>query len=72
MRTEEIVKVTVDQDLCVGAGQCALTADDVFDQSDEDGTVVLLDATPPADRKADIEHAAALCPAAAITLELNE
>jgi ferredoxin len=69
VRTEEIVKVTVDQDLCVGSGQCALTADDVFDQSDEDGTVVLLNATPPADRKPDIQHAAALCPAAAITLE---
>ncbi|WP_433020878.1 ferredoxin [Kribbella sp. CA-294648] len=68
MRTEQIVKVTVDQDLCVGSGQCALTAEDVFDQSDDDGTVVLLDATPPADRKADIQYAAARCPAAAITV----
>jgi len=66
---EEIVKVTVDQELCVGSGQCALTAEDVFDQSDDDGTVVLLDATPPVDRKVDVQHAAALCPAAAITVE---
>ena len=30
------MKVVIDQDKCVGAGQCVLLAPDVFDQRDED------------------------------------
>ncbi|MBR8640442.1 ferredoxin [Streptomyces tuirus] len=63
------MKVTVDEDRCVGSGQCVLAADDVFDQRDEDGIVTLLDAGPPDERLADVRHAAALCPAMAITVE---
>jgi ferredoxin len=36
------MKVAVEQDRCVGSGQCVLLAPDVFDQRDEDGSVVLL------------------------------
>jgi len=60
--------VSVDQDACVSSGQCALTADDVFDQRDSDGVVELLDATPPPHRQPDVRSAAANCPAMAITL----
>lgn len=63
------MKVVVDQDKCVGSGQCVLAADDVFDQRDEDGLVALLDASPPEQRLADVRHAAAVCPAAAILVE---
>ncbi|NUT98671.1 MAG: ferredoxin [Saccharothrix sp.] len=63
------MKVTVDQGKCVSAGQCVLTADDIFDQRDEDGVVVLLDAAPPAERLADVRQAAVMCPASAITVE---
>jgi ferredoxin len=63
------MKVIIDQDKCVASGQCVLAADDVFDQRDEDGMVVLLDANPPADRLADVRLAAAVCPALAITIE---
>ncbi|NUT96515.1 MAG: ferredoxin [Saccharothrix sp.] len=63
------MKVIVDQDKCVSSGQCVLTADDIFDQRDEDGVVVLLDATPPAKRLADARQAAVMCPASAITVE---
>ncbi|MDW6066293.1 ferredoxin [Streptomyces sp. FXJ1.4098] len=64
------VKVTVDEDKCCAAGSCVLAAPDVFDQRDEDGIVVLLDAEPaepaePAeDQHAAVRDAAAVCPAA--------
>jgi ferredoxin len=63
------MKVTIDQDKCVASGQCVVAAADVFDQRDEDGIVVLLTPTPPAQRADDVRRAAALCPARAITVE---
>ncbi|MGN0120061.1 MAG: ferredoxin, partial [Streptomyces albidoflavus] len=39
------MRVTVDSEQCVGAGQCVLNAPEVFDQ-DDDGVVVLLRAEP--------------------------
>ena len=63
------MKVTVDQEKCIASGQCVLNAPDVFDQREEDGIVVLLRHDPPADLAADVEQAAALCPARAITVE---
>ncbi|MFD9741413.1 ferredoxin [Umezawaea sp. NPDC059074] len=63
------MKVFVDEDKCCGAGSCVLAAPDVFDQRDEDGVVVLLDAEPPAHLHAVVREAAGVCPAAAIALE---
>ncbi|MFG1943959.1 ferredoxin [Nonomuraea sp. NPDC048826] len=60
------MKVIVDQDSCCGAGQCVLLAPEVFDQRDEDGIVVLLDAEPGEERHAAVREAAAVCPGAAI------
>ncbi|MEW1747735.1 ferredoxin [Streptomyces angustmyceticus] len=60
------MKITLDADKCCGAGQCVLIAPEVFDQRDEDGVVVLLDAEPPAAHHAVVQEAAALCPAAVI------
>jgi ferredoxin len=61
------VHITVKTDACIGAGQCALVASEVFDQ-DDDGIVVLLDAEPDASKTAAVNRAAALCPARAITV----
>jgi ferredoxin len=36
--------VVVDQVKCCGAGQCVLIVPEVFDQNDDDGIVVLLEA----------------------------
>lgn len=63
------MKITVDQDKCVASGQCVTAAADVFDQRDEDGVVVLLTDNPPEDLAADIQQAAAVCPALAIVVE---
>ncbi|GAB2482254.1 ferredoxin [Nocardiopsis aegyptia] len=60
------MKITVDEDKCCGAGQCVLIAPEVFDQRDDDGIVVLLDAAPPEDQHALVRESAAVCPAAAI------
>ncbi len=60
--------VVVQIDACVGAGQCALVAPDVFDQ-DDDGIVVLLQTDPSgSDLEAAIK-AARLCPAWAISIQ---
>lgn len=63
------MKVRVDVDACVGAGQCVLAAPEVFDQRDEDGMVVVLLENPPAHLEAASKHAAVLCPALAILVD---
>ncbi|MFG2910126.1 ferredoxin [Kitasatospora sp. NPDC048286] len=60
------MEITVEEDRCVASGQCVMTAPEVFDQRDEDGVVILLDARPPAAAHDGVRAAAALCPAAAI------
>ncbi|MFF8382653.1 ferredoxin [Streptomyces kanasensis] len=60
-----------DRERCQGAGMCALTAPDLFDQDPEDGRVVLLRpaaayGTGPAGAAA--REAVSLCPAGALTL----
>lgn len=59
--------VVADRGACVGAGQCALVAPEVFDQ-DDDGIVVLLQADPEGPNLVAATKAARLCPARAITV----
>jgi ferredoxin len=47
---------------------CALTAPAVFDQSEEDGTVVVLDPEPPAELEVPVLRAVGLCPNGVIRL----
>jgi ferredoxin len=63
------MNVAVNQDRCVGSGQCVLLAPDVFDQRDEDGVVVVLQDSPPAELHDDVRQAARVCPALAIQLD---
>ncbi|WP_416967947.1 ferredoxin [Streptomyces sp. 4F14] len=63
------MKVVVDEEKCVAAGQCVAAAMDVFDQREDDGIVVLLDAHPSDELAEDVRNAAAVCPALAIRIE---
>jgi ferredoxin len=63
------MKVTVDQGICASSGNCVMNAPEVFDQRDEDGVVVLLNANPPAEHAEAARKAAASCPAMAIQIE---
>lgn len=62
------MKITVEEDKCCGAGTCVLVAPEVFDQRDDDGIVVLLDAAPGLDHHDAVREAASVCPAAAISV----
>ncbi|MEU4740120.1 ferredoxin [Actinosynnema sp. NPDC023658] len=60
------MRVEVDQERCAGAGMCALTDPEVFDQDEVDGTVVLLEPSPSGEHRRTAREAAHLCPAGAI------
>jgi ferredoxin len=62
------MRVVADTEKCVAAGQCAMVAPEVFDQNDEDGTVILLQAEPASDQGDAVAEAVMLCPAQAIQL----
>jgi ferredoxin len=60
------MRVEVEPEKCIASGQCVLIAGTVFDQDEDDGTVVLkTDDVPPGDEDA-IRDAARICPARAI------
>ena len=63
------MRVRIDQTRCVGAGQCVRTAPGVFEQREEDGIVVLLDATPSVACEERVRKAAKLCPSQSIHIE---
>ena len=62
------MRIQVDRDRCRGAGQCALNAPELFDQSEEDGTVVVLNEQPPPALREQARLAASLCPNSVIRL----
>lgn len=62
------MKIAVDTERCIGAGQCVVAAPELFDQREEDGIVILLDDSPDPGLEPAAETAAALCPATAIRL----
>ncbi|MFD9670143.1 ferredoxin [Rhodococcus sp. NPDC059968] len=63
------MRVRVDFEACIGAGQCVLAAESVFDQRDDDGIVVVLQGEPPDEELDAARQAAALCPAQAISID---
>jgi ferredoxin len=63
------MKITIDRKACIGAGRCLVTAPAVFDQSETDGLVVLVKATPDPADEVRVRAAANACPARAIHVE---
>jgi ferredoxin len=63
-----VITIEADRELCVGAGMCVLTAAAVFDQSADDGRVVVRDVNPPPDLLEAVDEAARLCPSGAISI----
>lgn len=63
-----MLKVEANHDVCAAAGQCLLAAPNVFDQSDEDGTVVVVNATPDDSERDAVLDAVSRCPTGAIKL----
>jgi ferredoxin len=61
------MRINADREICIGAGNCVLTAPEVFDQGD-DGLVEVLDPEPAAAREKGVRAAVARCPSGAISL----
>ncbi|MEV5357435.1 ferredoxin [Streptomyces sp. NPDC093516] len=61
------MRIDIDKDVCIGAGQCALTAPDVFTQ-DDDGYSTLLPGREDGGDHPLLREAARACPVSAITV----
>ncbi|MGW2209798.1 ferredoxin [Streptomyces sp. NPDC001781] len=62
--------IEIDKHLCIGAGQCALTAPRVFTQ-DDDGYSTLLPGAEDGAGSTMLREAARACPVGAITVTEN-
>ncbi|WP_214411768.1 ferredoxin [Sphaerisporangium fuscum] len=62
------MRIKADTEVCIGAGMCVLTAAKVFDQSEDDGTVVVLEPEPPVDQEAAVRRAVQVCPSGALSI----
>ncbi|MGW7353395.1 ferredoxin [Streptomyces sp. Z26] len=65
------MKITVDRNRCVGAGNCVLAADELFEQDESNGRVNLLVAEPPEEKADMAEEAELMCPSRAITVDFD-
>jgi ferredoxin len=65
------IEIEIDRDLCVGAGQCALTAPNVFTQ-DDDGYSTLLPGREDGAGDPLVREAARACPVSAINVKETE
>ena len=62
------MRVHVEREKCIAAGMCAMTAPSVFDQDEEDGTVIVLNDSPSAENAEVVREAVSLCPAQVISV----
>ena len=62
------MRVEADRDDCISAGNCVMTAGEIFDQDDDGIVVVLVPGDVPAGDEAKARQAVTLCPASALRL----
>ncbi len=65
------VRISIDTGVCIGAGQCALTAPEVFTQ-DDDGFSELVPGREDGAGSALVREAARACPVSAISVSARE
>lgn len=63
------MRVIVEYDKCVASGACVVAASEVFDQKEDDGSVILLQENPSEEMRPAVEEAVAACPAACLHIE---
>lgn len=63
------MKLIADTGKCIGSGQCVLTEPLLFDQSEDDGTVIVLDDTPSGELVEQARTAVRVCPSQALSLQ---
>jgi ferredoxin len=66
-----VIRIHVNPQVCVGAGQCVRTVPEVFDQRDSDGIVVLLASSASDELLTYLQKAVKLCPSQAISIEFD-
>jgi ferredoxin len=62
------MRIMADHERCIGSGQCVLTEPNVFDQSEDDGRVILHTDQPGPDAAAEVREAVEGCPSRALSL----
>ncbi|AKL69794.1 ferredoxin [Streptomyces goshikiensis] len=65
------MRISIDTGVCIGAGQCALTAPEVFTQ-DDDGFSELMPGREDGAGSALVREAARACPVSAISVSARE
>lgn len=63
------MKIIANRDVCIGSGNCAFTAPELFDQDEDDGTVIVIKEIPDPDQEKGAREAVAYCPSGALSLE---
>lgn len=63
------MKIVHDANKCCSSGMCESFAPDIFEISDDDGALRVLDPSPDESMRGVVETAVAACPTEALSLE---
>jgi ferredoxin len=66
------VRIVADRDVCVGAGMCALTTPELFDQDVDEGLVVVKSEYVEGEQLEAAREAVGHCPSGALSLKEDD